>query len=242
MLFSNTFSELKKIIPNNTLYDINDLQICDWSNFAGHILECFLADFDELFDVLLSLDLQKKLEFESAKYFANKNHCIGFMDIKPKSPSNSNIILRMSLVLKREDCRLPFAHSLNLDLIFDEYNFPSASAFKEMYLNYRRIIHLLLNTVSDIKFNYESDHSCIKIKENLNLYNTLDKVFFNSDLMKLYSVSFSKSFFYVFDDIEFINTFKILLMFLDSTANYMTKRKQKDKILNYYLKLKNTEN
>lgn len=240
MLFSNTFSELEKFIPKGKFDNINDLDIDNWSNFAGHILECFLNDFYELSDVILSLDLQKKLEFESPKYFANKNHCIGFMDIKPKSPFNSNIILRISLVLKRENYGLPFAPSLNIDLIFDEYNCPSASAFKEMYLNYRRIIHLLLNHVNNIKFNYESDYSSIKIKENLNVYNTLDKVLFNSDLIKLYSLRFSKSFFYEFDDIEFINTFEILLMFLDSTANYMTKRKQKDKILNYYLNLKNT--
>lgn len=229
MFFKNTFDELSMSIPNDKLLSLEEIDIKDWLSFSENITDIFIEDYEEFrayIDGSMKLKPFKNLQTELfSTTEINNNISLIALTVDEESGLSMGIDINLQLL---KFGSLPLKHSLGFNLYFNGEK--EAAAFKEIYLNYKRILELLLKKIDrNLVFNASGDDFYLQHNYN-SLYYNLDK----STKHELSFVSFIAFSLYYREE-EFIDIFKVFLALLDSTFNYASKRKNKDKILNYFM-------
>lgn len=229
MLFEKTFTELEKHVPNNTVYSLDEKNIEDWKSFSVDMMEFFLDDFNELKTMISSnMKLKPFKNFQTESYYFTKKSnefCAASLEIN----ENYNLNMGLRLYLHAFECdNIPLKHSLKFQLYFDGEK--ESRAFKEMYLNYRRIIEILLRKVDRLMFFYATNNQYASGKS---IYNKLSNCFlknYDNTPEQVVLTAFS----IYCNEAEILDIFKVFIALLDSCYNYAIDRKDKDKILRYY--------
>ncbi|WP_427340879.1 hypothetical protein [Caloranaerobacter sp. DY30410] len=252
-MFNNVFKELKKLFPHPN-YAMSDIE---WEYAATHLSDLLHQSTVQLIKsaknsfTLKPFDKMKHLEFWIAKPAKE----IAASVLIPKEMLNENdeyfnsdgdncpgMSIRVSLI------RDAFLEQgiLDSNMIFLRFSVLGSrefEAFKEFYLNYRRMIELLIQKI-DLHFSFcsfdDNDNTFssgnLSYKNSLDLIKSMDKVFLNSNEIKNFCM---QSFFNENSSYESVLlAFKILIALLDSSYHYYTKRKDKDRILKHYNILK----
>lgn len=168
----------------------------------------------------------------NSKYYENLGKCLPTPE-NLSGPDATGIELNISLfrgVIGRNKIFQP-----HIGIEFRIWGIEEYLAFKSLFYNYKRVVGLLLKKV-DLEFST----SCVSEKLDKYRGKKIDKkfdlYFLGSD--REHSFSLEAEFFFGFSYGKMVETFFILAAIYDSCLHYLTKRRNFDKILEYYLELK----
>ena len=238
MLFDKTFEELNKIIPNREVYNLSDIQIDDWSIKTENLLQHFEKDCNYLVDILDRKLTLKPFKNINIDYYYTSDIAGGINHAIFSFPINEFIIefvLKIDLLVLPN---LPITHTLALALYCRDTK--ECAAFKEMYLDHKRICDIFLNIIDRKglfhKLHIDFENPFYNHPQYSPLTTRAKKYFIENYTLNPVEITLSCSMVVPNDDILF-ELFSSFIALFDSCYHYAVKRKSKDKLSEYYNQL-----
>ncbi len=168
----------------------------------------------------------------NTKYYEN----LGKPIPKPENPTGPSATgIELSVSLNRGINGRGKIFQPHIGIEFQIWGVEERLAFKTFFYNYKRVIELLIKK-AELEFSTSCGFGELDIYRGKKIIKQIDLYYLEAD--QEHQFTLEAKFFKDFSYIKMVKTFLILSAIYDSCLHYLCKRKRFDKILEYYLKLK----